>query len=108
MSTADTIATPSAPLQDTSRRVPRALLGLSLPPGYWTVWGFLDEFEPSVLGLMEEPVLGLVRDDVDARRLAMQMGEPAITMPAPEVLRGSKARFIGRYTRPVLERLYPV
>lgn len=105
---AATIAKPSTPLREAARRVPPDLLGLTLPPGYWTVWGFMDEFEPYVLGLMEEPVQGLVSDDVDARRLAMQLGEPVITMPAPEALKDSKARFIGGYTRAVLERLFTV
>lgn len=91
-----------------SPAMPQGLLGGSLPDGFWTVWGFLDQFEPAALGLMDDPVAGLLEDDVAARNVAMQMGEPTVMMQAPGGLRGARARVIGGYTRATLERLYPV
>lgn len=91
-----------------SAAVPQGLLGGSLPDGFWTVWGFLDHFEPGALGLMDDPVTGLLEDDVAARKVAMLMGEPAVMMRAPEALRAARAQVIGGYTRATLERLYPI
>lgn len=88
--------------------VPQGLLGGSLPDGFWTVWGFLDQFEAHTLGLMDDPVAGLLEDDVAARKVAMQMGEPMVMMQAPEALRAARAHVIGGYTRATLERVYPI
>lgn len=99
---------PTLDLSKPSAAVSQGLLGGSLPEGFWTVWGFLDQFEPDALRLMDDPVMGLLEDDVAARKVAMQMGEPTVMMQAPEGLRAARARIIGGYTKATLERLYPV
>lgn len=88
--------------------VPAGLLFPDVPDTYQTVWGFLFEHEPWVLTTMRDPVAGLVEDDCRARREAVQMREAAVTLVAPEALRGARAGVIGAFPRAVLERVFPV
>ncbi|BBF94484.1 hypothetical protein [Blastochloris tepida] len=72
-----------------SLTLPAALLSPSLPAGYETAWSFLARTEPWVLGLMTDPVRGLVADDLKARRVADDVGLPAILLPASDDLNAS-------------------
>ena len=96
--------------QDIARTlVPSALLfPPGLPDGYSTVWGFLFDHEPWVLTTMGDPVAGLRKDDCRARREAMAMCEPSVSVSDPEVLRGHRATLIGAFSRATLERVFPV
>jgi hypothetical protein len=49
-----------------------------------------------------------VEDDCRARREAVRMREAAVTLVAPEALRGVRAGVIGAFPKVVLERVFPV